>query len=82
LRALADSLRAQVNDDGVRVLTVYPGRTATPMGEAVMAMEGRPYDGSALAQPEDIAALVTSALRVGRTAEVTDVVVRQMRKLT
>ena len=82
LRALADSLRAQVNDDGVRVLTVYPGRTATPMGKAVMAMEGRAYDASALAQPEDIAALIMSALLVPRTAEVTEVVIRQMRKLT
>jgi NADP-dependent 3-hydroxy acid dehydrogenase YdfG len=82
LRALADSLRAQVNDLGVRVLTVYPGRTATPMGEAVMAMEGRAYDAQALAQPEDIAAVVMSALLVPRTAEVTEVVIRQMRKLT
>lgn len=82
LRALADSLRAQVNDDGVRVLTVYPGRTATPMGKAVMALEGRTYDAALLAQPEDIAALVTSALLLPRTAEVTDIVIRQMRKLT
>jgi NADP-dependent 3-hydroxy acid dehydrogenase YdfG len=81
LRALADSLRAQVNDLGVRVLSVYPGRTATPMGAAVMTMEGRAYDAQALAQPEDIAALVISALLVPRTAEVTDVVIRQMRKL-
>ena len=29
LKALADSLRQEVNADGVRVLSVYPGRTAT-----------------------------------------------------
>jgi len=30
LRAIADSLRDEVNADGIRVLSVYPGRTATP----------------------------------------------------
>src|SRR4051812_39731188 len=31
LRALADSLRAEEQEHGVRVTTVFPGRTATPM---------------------------------------------------
>src|ERR1700739_4536168 len=30
LKAIADSLRAEVNADGIRVLSVYPGRTASP----------------------------------------------------
>lgn len=30
LRSIADSLRDEVNGDGVRVLSIYPGRTATP----------------------------------------------------
>jgi short-subunit dehydrogenase len=34
LKALADSLRAEVNSDGVRVLSVYLGRTVTPMQAA------------------------------------------------
>ena len=31
LRAAADALRAEVNADGIRVLSVFPGRTDTPM---------------------------------------------------
>ncbi len=40
LRALADSLRAEEQEHGVRVTTVYPGRTATPD-----AAEGPPAGG-------------------------------------
>jgi NAD(P)-dependent dehydrogenase (short-subunit alcohol dehydrogenase family) len=79
LRALADSLRAEINPDGVRVTTVYAGRTATPMQEALHRVEGRKYDAEALAQPDDVAACVMAALTLPRTAEVTELVVRPMR---
>jgi short-subunit dehydrogenase len=46
LRALADALRAEEREHGVRVTSVFPGRTATPMQEKVHRQEGRPYDGS------------------------------------
>ena len=80
LRALADSLRAEITPQGVRVLSVYPGRTATPMQAAVHQMEGRPYDPSRFAQPEDVAAMVMSALLLPRSSEVTDLSTRSMRK--
>jgi NAD(P)-dependent dehydrogenase (short-subunit alcohol dehydrogenase family) len=79
LRALADSLRDEVNRRGVRVLTVFPGRTATPMQEEVHRFEGRPYDPARFLQPEDIAASVVQALRLPRTAELTDLHIRPMR---
>ena len=41
LRALADALRAEEAEHGVRVTTVYPGRTATPMQEKVHEQEGK-----------------------------------------
>ena len=78
LRALADSLRDEVNRKGVRVLTVFPGRTATPMQEEVHRFEGRPYDPSRFLQPEDVAASVVQALRLPRTAELTDLHIRPM----
>ncbi|MEZ5192152.1 MAG: SDR family NAD(P)-dependent oxidoreductase, partial [Nocardioides sp.] len=40
LRAFADSLRAEEAEHGVRVTSVFPGRTATPMQERVHAQEG------------------------------------------
>lgn len=81
LKALADSLRAEVNAEGVRVLSVYPGRTATRMQEALFQSEGREYQPERLLQPEDIAAAVVNALLLPRTAEVTDLFIRPFHKV-
>lgn len=80
LKAIADSLRAEVNAEGIRVLSVYPGRTATPMQAQVFAMEGRVYRPEQLMQPEDVAEIVIAALRLPRSAEVTDITIRPMQK--
>ncbi|HET9229407.1 MAG TPA: SDR family NAD(P)-dependent oxidoreductase [Thermoanaerobaculia bacterium] len=79
LRALADSLRDEVNRKGVRVLSVFPGRTATPMQEEVHRFEGKAYDPARFLQPEDVAAPIVHALRLPRTAELTDLHIRPMR---
>lgn len=76
LKALADSLREEVSPDGVRVLSVYPGRTASPMQEAVHRAEGRPYQPERLVQPVDVAEQVVAALRLPRRAGVTDLSIR------
>lgn len=80
LRAMADTLRDEVNADGIRVLTVYPGRTATPRQERIFAMEGRPYTPDRLLQPEDIATMIVASLKLPRTAEVTSLTIRPMLK--
>jgi NADP-dependent 3-hydroxy acid dehydrogenase YdfG len=80
LRAVADSLRDEVNADGIRVLSVFPGRTATPRMAALFEKEGRPYRPELLMQPEDIASMVTHALRLPRTAEVTEISMRPLLK--
>ena len=80
LRALADSFREEVNAEGLRVLSVYLGRTASPMQAMIHAMEGKAYHPEYLLQPGDVAAVVLNALCLPRTAEVTDVNIRPMRK--
>jgi len=80
LRAISDGLRAEVNPHGVRVTSVYPGRTATPMQERVYKLEGRTYEPKRLLQPEDVAAVVIQALSLPSTAEVTDISIRPMTK--
>lgn len=80
LKAIADSLRAEVNAHGVRVLSVYLGRTATPMQAAVHAMEGKAYQPERFMQPEDVAEIVMNALTLPRTAEVTDINIRPLTK--
>jgi len=79
-RSIADSLREEVNADGIRVLSVYPGRTATPRVAKLFEKEGRAYQPDLLMQPEDIAEMVTHSLRLPRTAEVTDISIRPMQK--
>ena len=81
LRAATDVLRQEVNPDGVRVLSVFPGRTDTPMQDAVLAAEGRPRNPDALLQPEDVAAMVLAALVLPRRAEVTDIILRPARPM-
>jgi NADP-dependent 3-hydroxy acid dehydrogenase YdfG len=80
LRGLADALRDEVNALGVRVLSVYPGRTATPGQAAIFAEEGRPYRPEMLLQADDVAAAVAGAIALPRTAEITEIMIRPMRK--
>jgi short-subunit dehydrogenase len=80
LRAIADALRAEVNAQGVRVLSVYVGRTATPAQERIHAAEGRQYAAARLLQPDDVVAAVLSALKAEPTAEITDINIRPMQK--
>ena len=80
LKALADALRDEVNPAGVRVLSVYPGRTATDQQASIYELEGRAYAPETLLQPQDVAATVVGALTLPRTAELTDLHVRPMRK--
>lgn len=82
LRAIADSLREEVNDKGVRVTSVYPGRTSSAMQAGVHAQEGRVYRPELLMQPDDVATVVMAALSLPRTAEMTDVSIRPMNKLS
>ncbi len=80
LRAIADTLRMEINADGVRVMSVYPGNTATTMQEAIQDYTGHRIAPEYLLQPEDVASMVLSALQLPRTAEVTDIQIRPFRK--
>ncbi len=80
LKAIADSLRDEVNSDGIRVLSVYCGRTATPRMEAMYKLEGREYKPELLLQAEDVAAAVINALMMPLTAEVTNITMRPLMK--
>ena len=73
LKAITDSLRDEVNADGIRVLSIYPGRTATPRMKAIYEIEGRPYQPELLLQADDIAQVVLNSLLLPRTAEITNV---------
>jgi NADP-dependent 3-hydroxy acid dehydrogenase YdfG len=80
LKAIADSLRQEINAEGIRVLSIYPGRTATPRTKALFAMERQSYRPELLLQPEDVAQIVVNTLQLPRTAEVTNVEIRPLTK--
>ncbi len=76
LRAAADALRQEVNARGIRVLSIFPGRTDTPMQQAVLRAEGRSAKPGALLAPEDVAEMVVAALLLPPRAEVTELAIR------
>ena len=79
LEAIANCLRAEVNADRIRVLSIFPGRTATEMQRKIQEADGTAYHPEHLLQPQDIANLILHALSLPRTAEITDVSIRPFR---
>ena len=78
--SVANALRDEVNEAGVRVTTVYPGTTATQRQVNLHEIAGKRYDSARMLQPEDVAEAVLFALTIGRTAEITDLYLRPMLK--
>lgn len=76
LKALADALRAEEAEHGVRVASVFPGRTATPMQERVHNQEGAEYVPERFIDPESVATTILTALDLPRDAQITDLSVR------
>jgi NAD(P)-dependent dehydrogenase (short-subunit alcohol dehydrogenase family) len=76
LRALADSLRAEEAPHGVRVTSVYPGRTATPMQEEVHRQEGKAYDATAWIQPQTVVDAVLHVLDLPGDATIPDLTIK------
>lgn len=79
-KAIADSLRAEVNEQGVRVMTLYLGRTAGERQKSIFALEGRPYAAESLIQPADVARMIVYLLQLPMSVEVTDLMMRPMTK--
>ena len=80
LRAVANSFREELNTQGIRVLNMFLGRTATPRTEQLYERDARPYRPELLIQPEDVAAMALSALTLPKNAEVTDIHMRPLVK--
>ncbi|MDB1088363.1 SDR family oxidoreductase [Streptomyces sp. ACA25] len=76
LKALADALRAEEKANGVRVTSVYPGRTATPMQEKVHRQEGKSYEADRWMTADSVATTVLTALDLPPGTEIVDLSVR------
>ncbi|MDN5896738.1 MAG: SDR family oxidoreductase [Nocardioides sp.] len=73
LRALADSLRDEERDNGLRVTTVFPSRTATPMQEKVHGQEGKRYDAASWIRPQSVADTILHVLDLPVDATIPEV---------
>ncbi len=76
IRAFADSLRAEEAARGVRVTTVYPGRTATPMQAKVHEQEDAAYDAGRWIQPDTVAESILHVIDLPQDATVSDLTIR------
>jgi NAD(P)-dependent dehydrogenase (short-subunit alcohol dehydrogenase family) len=76
LRELADSLREEEREHGLRVTTIYPGGVRTDLLRKVRELLGVPYDAAVTVKPETLAALVLAVLRFPDDAEIMDVSLR------
>lgn len=75
-RGFADALRLEEMEHGVRVTTVFPSRTATPMQEKVHDQEGKDYDPGEWIKPESVASTIVHVLDLSRDATIPEVTVR------
>jgi short-subunit dehydrogenase len=76
LKAVADSLREEVSTAGMTVLSVFPGRTNTPMLKRVVEIEGGTAGQSAFVEPEIAAASIVRAMERCSKGEINNVAIR------
>ncbi|MFT3898656.1 MAG: SDR family oxidoreductase [Gordonia sp. (in: high G+C Gram-positive bacteria)] len=74
LRALADALRLE--EPGLRVTSIFPGRIDTDMQREIVAIEGDEYDPSKFLDPATVAAAVATAVNTPADAHPAEVVLR------
>ncbi|KRF15336.1 short-chain dehydrogenase [Nocardioides sp. Soil797] len=75
-RAFADGLRLEEQAHGIRVTTVFPSRTATPMQAKVHEQEGADYDPGAWVSAESVAATILHVVDLPVDATIPEVTVR------
>jgi NAD(P)-dependent dehydrogenase (short-subunit alcohol dehydrogenase family) len=76
LRELADSLREEERERGVRVTSIYPGGVRTELLRKVRGQLGVPYDPAVTVSPQTLASLVVTVLAFPDDAELLDVSLR------
>ena len=76
LRELADALREEEREHGVRVTSIYPGGVRTELLRKVRGQLGVPYDPAVTVSPQTLASLVLTVLEFPEDAELLDVSLR------
>lgn len=80
LRAIADSIRQEANENGIRVMSIYLGRTSTPMQQKIIEQENRNLNLELLIQPDEIADIIVKNMIIMKSAEITEIMLRPIQK--
>jgi short-subunit dehydrogenase len=76
VRGFADVLRLEEAPHGVRVSTLFPGRTDTPMQKTVHEHEGKIYDAAQLLSPDTVARSILHVLDLPADTTIQDLTIR------
>ena len=76
LRALADALRQEEAPHGVRVATIFPGPTDTPMNRAERVDGASEIQAGKISDPKALADAVRLVINTEANSQVTDITVR------
>ncbi len=76
VQGLTDGLRQDLNRRGIRVTSLYPGRTATPRMARIFRREGKRYRPSALMSAASVAQVVVTLATLPAGVEITDLHLR------
>lgn len=76
LYALADGVRKAESRSGVRVTTVAPGPTDTPMLQGLHAQDDKAYVPEHYIEPVEVARAIRMVVDAGPSTQITDVAVR------
>ena len=80
LTALADVLREELREDGVRVSSVFPGKVATAMQAALHQEVSKPYRPESYVDVAAIAQSIIDALRLPANTMLSSVVIEPVKK--
>lgn len=76
LKAFAESLRLEMKPFGVRVSSVFPGATATPMQKRIQNMAGQNYNKYDFLQAIEVAQSIIDLVSFSTDSNVTDLTIR------
>ena len=76
LTAIAKSLREEVSPYGVKVISIYPGGTDTPMQELIQQIEGNDYHPAKFMSAKYVADSVLQALKISDASITLDIIIK------
>jgi len=80
LQGLAESLRQDLNRRGIRVTSLFLGRTATPRMARIYRREGKRYQPGLLMSAADVARVVANLAELPAGIEITDLHLRSVHR--